>query len=89
MKSLSRQVTLASGVRRRGLSLNRSTDGSSILGTWEAELISTGAGAGGWGKQWGSPWNCSSEGFSFLSKLGRGCQWRVKWRRKCEAVGWE
>lgn len=25
--------------------------------------------------------------FYFLSKLGRGCQLRVRWRRRCEAIG--
>lgn len=33
VKSLSRQVGMASGAQRRGMSLNRSMDGSPILGT--------------------------------------------------------
>lgn len=38
VKSLSRQVGMASGAERRGLSLYRSMDGSPTLGTWKAEL---------------------------------------------------
>lgn len=30
--------------------------------------------------------NFCAKGFYFLSKIGRGCQLRVRWRRRCEAV---
>lgn len=30
--------------------------------------------------------NVCAKGFYFLSKIGRGCQLRVRWRRRCEAV---
>lgn len=35
VKSLRRQVGMAPRAQRRGLSLNRSVDGSPVLGTWK------------------------------------------------------
>lgn len=48
VKSLSKQVEMASGAPKRKMSLNRSTEGSPILVKWKAESLSTDA--GGWRK---------------------------------------
>lgn len=53
VKSLNRQVGMASGAQRRGLSLNRSMDGSPVLGTWKVHEHRC-----RWvGRPWWSLWN--------------------------------
>lgn len=58
------------------------------VGRWglvggKTEWMSTDAGGRGRG---GEPCNFCSQGFYFLSRIGRGCQLRVKWRRRREAA---